>query len=61
MNGMPKFMEGEIPHPDYYKKPDPYKNAPSCHVNLVALSRYARTSHKKLTDLTKEEMRRFII
>ena len=26
----------------YYETPNPYVNAPSCHVNLLELSRYAR-------------------
>lgn len=43
MNGMkPKFMENLTIAPSYYEQPDPYANAPSCHVNLLELSRYAK-------------------
>ena len=38
----PKFLEGvDLPN-SYYETPDPYKSAPSCNVNLLELSRYAR-------------------
>ena len=52
----PKFLE-DIP-PGYYE--DPYKNVPVCKVNLLELSRYARKINKKLVDLTKEEVERFV-
>ena len=32
----------------YYKQPNPYVNAPSCNVNLLELSRYAKKSGKSL-------------
>ena len=44
--------------PGYYE--DPYKTAPVCKVNLLELSRYARKVDKKLVDLTKEEVERFV-
>ncbi len=60
MNGMkPKFLENELLHESYYQKPDPYKVAPSCGVNLLELSRYAKSVGKKLVELTKEEVNRF--
>lgn len=38
MNGTkPKFGEDTNPENTYYEKPDPYKNAPSCNVNLLEL------------------------
>ena len=45
----------------YYEAPDPYKSAPSCNVNLLELSRYARKIGKKLIELTKEEVLQFAI
>lgn len=57
----PKFLEGvELPN-SYYETTDPYKSAPSCNVNLLELSRYARKSGKKLVELTKEEVQQFAI
>ena len=48
MNGTkPRFMENLVIAPSYYEQPDPYVNAPSCHVNLLELSRYAKKSKKK--------------
>ncbi len=62
MNGTkPKFMEDSIITPSYYEQPDPYVNAPSCHVNLLELSRYARKCGKKLAELTQDEVRNFLI
>ena len=47
MNGMkPRFIQKSKLSPDYYKKTDPYVNAPSCHVNLLELSRYAKNKEK---------------
>ena len=45
----------------YYETPNPYVNAPSCHVNLLELSRYARKKGKKLVDLSQEEVNQFLI
>lgn len=62
MNGIkPKFLENEKLPKDYYKTQNPYENAPSCNVNLLSLSRYAKSIGKKLVDLTKEEVNRFAI
>ena len=57
----PKFLENEELPPSYYEAPDPYKSAPSCNVNLLELSRYARKIGKKLIELTKEEVLQFAI
>ncbi len=57
----PKFMENSILCQNYYEQPNPYVNAPSCHVNLLELSRYAKKCGKKLIDLTQEEIKKFSI
>ena len=62
MNGIkPAFLENTVPESFYYEAPNPYMDAPACNVNLLALSRYARSVGKKLTDLTKEEVNRFSV
>ena len=57
----PKFMENSTLSQNYYEQPNPYVNAPSCHVNLLELSRYAKKCGKKLIDLTQEEIKKFSI
>lgn len=60
MNGTePKFMENQVPAQSYFEQPNPYVNAPSCHVNLLELSRYAKRCGKKLVELTQEEVKKF--
>ena len=62
MNGMkPKFMENARLNQSYYEQPNPYVKAPSCHVNLLELSRYAKQCGKKLVELTQEEVKKFSI
>ena len=62
MNGMrPKFLENSIVKRGYYEQPSPYVNAPSCHVNLLELSRYAKKCGKKLAELTREEVKKISI
>jgi hypothetical protein len=62
MNGTkPRFLENEMVAPDYYEQPNPYVNAPSCHINLLELSRYAKRCGKKLIDLTQDEVKHFSI
>ena len=62
MNGMkPRFIEGSVLRKEYYEQPDPHVNAPSCNVNLLELSRYAKKHNKKLVELTREEVYRFSI
>lgn len=57
----PKFLEDvELPA-DYYEKPNPHVNAPSCHVNLLEMSRYVKRNGKKLVELTREEVKMFSI
>lgn len=62
MNGIkPKFMECDIVSENYYEMQDPYVDAPSCHVDLLELLRYAKKCGKKLTELSKEEVQKFAI
>ena len=62
MNGTkPKFLENSIINSSYYEQPNPYMNAPSCHVNLLELSRYAKKCGKKLIELTQEEVKKITI
>lgn len=62
MNGtIPKFYE-DVPLPQgYFDPPNPYVSAPSCGVNLLELSKYARQQKKRIVDLTREEVNRFSI
>ena len=56
MNGTrPKFMENQILTQSYFEQPNPYVNAPSCHVNLLELSRYAKRCGKKLSNLHRKK------
>ena len=62
MNGKkPNFLKESQLTPYYYKQPNPYVNAPSCHVNLLELSRYAKKLKKKIADLSAEEVEKFSI
>lgn len=58
---IPKFMENIAISSDYYHLPNPYINAPSCHVDLLQLSRYAKQCGKRIVDLTEEEVKMFMI
>ena len=55
----PHFLKESQLTEDYYKQPDPYVNAPSCHVHLLELSRYAKKHKKCLVDLSAEEVNNF--
>ena len=62
MNGTkPRFLKNSLVNQSYYEQPNPYVNAPSCHVNLLELSRYAKKCGKKLVELTQEEVKKFSI
>ena len=62
MNGTkPRFMKNSEVNQSYYEQPNPYVNAPSCHVNLLELSRYAKKCGKKLVELTQEQVKNFSI
>ena len=55
----PEFLDGfELP-PSYDKVPDPYCDAPSNGVSLLALSRYANSINKKIADLSIKEILKF--
>lgn len=55
----PEFLGGfELP-PSYDKVPDPYCDAPSNGVSLLALSRYANSINKKIADLSIKEILKF--
>lgn len=43
----PQFMTHE-PSKSYYEPQDPYVLAPSCHLNLQALAKYAKEKEKRL-------------
>ena len=57
----PKLLENVTVQQSYYEKPSPYVTAPSCHVNLLMMSRYARECGKKLTELMVEEVERLSV
>jgi len=57
----PHFLKESQLTADYYKQPDPYVNAPSCHVNLLDMSRYAKKYKKRIADLSAEEVSKFAI
>ena len=57
----PKFLIGRQLPQSYYEQPSPYKNAPSCNVNLLQLSRYAKKQGKALSQLTENEIIKFAI
>ena len=59
--GEPKFLQGQKLNKGYYDAPNPYENAPSCHVDLLALTRYAKGQGKRLVELTAEEIAQFKI
>ena len=51
----PKFLKGiELPQ-SYFQVPDPYHDAPSNGVSLLALSKYARSQNKRIVDLSRKD------
>ena len=54
-------MKGEELPPGYFDSPDPYKNPPASRYNMRAMVNYALKNGKNVTDLTKEEVRPFLI
>ena len=58
---IPKFMEGEPLPSGYYDAPDPYSNPPVSEYNIRAMVNYAIAHGKKVTDLTKEEAKQFLL
>jgi hypothetical protein len=62
MNGtLPDFLADKPLWKGYFDKADPYTVAPSCNVDLLKLSRYAKTAKKPLAKLTSDEVARFAI
>ena len=62
MNGIkPNFLKESQLTSDYYKKPNPYMDAPSCHVNLLEMSRYDKKHKKRIVALSADEINRFSI
>ena len=61
MIAKPTFLIGKKLPQSYYEQPRPYKNAPSCNVNLLQLSKYAREQGKALSQLTENEITKFAI
>lgn len=57
----PHFLKESQLTVDYYRQPNLYVNAPSCNVNLLELSRYAKKRKKRLIDLSVEEVNNFSI
>ena len=55
------FLKDVYVNSDYYKTPTPYVNAPSCNVDFLELSRYAKRVGKKLVELTQEEVKQFTL
>ena len=77
MNGMkPSFLENKLNNgveilayshncsvtSEFYNgEVDPYVLPPSCHINLLELSRYAKKMNKKLIELSQNEIDMFAI
>ncbi len=61
MENEPVFLKSKTLPENYYSLPDPYRSFPSCHVDLLNLSRYAKEHDKKLVDLTEAEIELFKI
>ena len=62
MSGIkPDFLKGENLSHSYYEKSDPYSNPVPTRINLLEMSRYAQRLGKKLSELTKEEVKKFEI
>lgn len=60
MNGeIPKFLENEPLPKGYFDEPNLYASMPERKVNLLELSRYAKSVNKKLIELTKEEVEKY--
>ena len=62
MNGKkPNFLKNSQFLKSYYEQPNLYVNAPSCHVNLLELLRYAKKHNKRISDLSADEVNNFSI
>ena len=62
MNGIkPNFLKDVKVPSSYYTTPDPYSNPVPTKINLLEMSRYADKTGKKLSELTKDEVKKFEI
>lgn len=60
MNGMkPNFLKDNKLPQSYYASPDPYSNPMPTKLKLAEMSRYAKSVGKKMSELTKEEVKKF--
>mgnify|MGYP004478707393 CR=1 FL=1 len=57
----PLFLQNKKLNETYYNTPNPYVSAPSCNVNLLEPSRYAKKHKKKLINFTADEVAMFAI
>ena len=49
MENKPVFLKSKTLPENYYSLLDPYRSFPSCHVDLLNLSRYAKEHDKKVS------------
>ena len=54
-----RYWEGRTPPDSYYASVSPYDPPPQWHIDLGALSRYARQMGKDIIDLTYDEVHQF--
>lgn len=57
----PNFLKDSQLPKSYYEQPNPYVNAPSCHVNLLEMSRYDKKHKKRIVALSADEINSFSI
>lgn len=57
----PNFLKDDNLPQSYYATPNPYSHPVSTRINLLEMSRYAQQTGKKLSELTKEEVKKFEI
>ncbi len=58
---IPDFLSGEELPPGYFDSPNPYEDPPLTKYNLRAMVNYALQNGRDVTDLTKEEVKPFMI
>ena len=66
MNGtdlvrIPRFLEGEALPAGYYESPNPYALPPKAQYHFRAMVNYVLRHGKSITELTKEEVKPFLI
>ena len=55
----PKFLQDVSLPESYFVQPNPYEDLQESDVNLLELSRYAKSIGKRLSDLSKDEINMF--